>query len=167
MLSAGAVLGAGLTPKLELGPAAALVLAPHRYFRVGLAGSAFFPHQYGAGPGLSLGHASGALLACGMPLSGSFGLGVCANAALHEFSSRGISLPHPESHHTSAYTAGLAVRAEWRLARHLWWVGSIGADVTTRPLYFYFTPAPGGQSILFRQQRVAPALFLGLTLELP
>jgi hypothetical protein len=167
MLSAGAALGSGLTPKLELGPAAAVVVAPHRYFRVGLAGSVFFPHQYGAGPGLSLGHESGALLACGMPLSGSLGLGVCANAALHRYSSRGISLPHPESHHTSAWTAGFALRAEWRLVRHLWWVGSVGTDVTTRPLYFYFTPAPGGQNILFRQQRVAPALFLGLTLELP
>ncbi len=167
MLSLGAVLGSGLVPKLELGPAASVVVAPHRHFRLGVSGAIFFPHQYGAGPGLSLGHESAALLACGMPLSGSFGLGLCGTAAMHRYSSRGISLPHPESHHTTAYTAGLAVRAEWRLVRHLWWVGSVGADVSTRPLYFYFTPAPGGESVLFRQQRVSPALFLGLTLELP
>ena len=166
MLSLGAAIGSGLAPKLELGPAAALVFAPVRHFRVGAWGALFLPHQYSAVPGFSLGHDSAALLACSMPLSGAFSLGLCGNGAFHRWSSRGISLAHPESHHTSGWTTGLAVRAEWRLLRELLWVGSIGADVTTRPLYLYFTPAPGGESVLFRQQRVAPALFLGLTLEL-
>jgi hypothetical protein len=166
-ISAGAALGSGLAPKVELGPAASLVFAPERHVRVGAWGALFFPHQYGASPGLSLGHDSFALLACGMPLSGSFALGVCGNAAFHSWSSRGISLPHPESHQTSAWTTGLGVRAEWRLVPQLWWVGSVGADVATQPLYFYVTPAPGGQSVLFRQRRVAPTLFLGLTLGLP
>lgn len=165
--SLGAAVGAGLAPKLELGPSASLVVAPARHFRVGAWGALFFPHQYGAGPGLSLGHDSVALLACGMPLSGSFSLGVCGNAAFHRWSSSGISLPHPESRQTSTYTVGLAVRAEWRLVRQLWWVGSVGADVAPRPLYFYFTPAPGGENVLFRQRRIAPALFLGLTWGLP
>jgi hypothetical protein len=167
MLSLGAVLGSGLAPKVELGPAASVVLTPARHLRVGVMGSIFFPRQYGASPGLSLGHQSAALVACGMPLSGSFGLGVCANAALHRFDSSGISLPHSEDHDNSTWTAGVAVRVEWRLVRHLWWVGSAGADVTTRPLYFFFTRAAGGESILFRQQRIAPMSFLGLTLELP
>lgn len=166
-LSLGAALGSGLAPRVELGPAAALVLAPFRQLRVGALGSLFFPHQYGATPGLSLGHKSLALFACGMPLTGSFSLGLCGNATWHSWSSRGISLPNPESRHTSEWTTGLAVRAEWRLVRRLWWVGHVGADVTPRPLYFYFTPAPGGESILFTQRRVAPGLFLGLTLELP
>jgi hypothetical protein len=166
-LSLGAALSSGLAPRLELGPAASLVFVPVRQLRLGAAGSLFFPHQYGAAPGFSLGHDSLALLACGMPLSGSFSLGLCGNATWHSWSSRGISLPHPESQHSSEWTTGLAVRAEWRLARRLWWVGHVGADVTPRPLYFYFTPAPGGESILFSQQRIAPALFLGLTLELP
>jgi hypothetical protein len=166
-VSLGAALGSGLAPKLELGPAAALVVTPLRHLRVGALGSVFFPHQYGASPGLSLEHESIAFLACYMPLTGAFNLGLCGNAAWHRYSSDGLSLPHPESHRTSEWTTGLAVRAEWRLLRHLWWVGHVGADVTPRPLYFYFTPAPGGESILFRQRRVAPTLFLGLTLELP
>jgi hypothetical protein len=144
-----------------------VVFTPVRHLRVGALGSIFFPHQYGALPGLSLGHSSVELMLCGMPLTGSFGLGVCGTGALHRWTSTGISLPHPETRRTSAWTAGLELRAEWRLIRHLWWVGSVGADVATRPLYFYFTPAPGGETILFRQQRIAPALFLGLTVELP
>jgi hypothetical protein len=167
LLSVGAAVGSGLAPKLELGPAASAVFSPARHFRVGAFGALFFPHQYGAGPGLSLGHDSAALLACGMPLSGPFGLGLCGNVAFHSWSSRGISLPQAEVRQTSSWTTGLALRAEWRLVRQLWWVGSVGADVATRPLYFYFTPAPGGETVLFRQRRVAPALFLGLTLGLP
>jgi hypothetical protein len=167
LLSLGAELSSGLAPRLELGPAAAVTLAPVRHLRVGLQGAFFVRHQYGAAPGLSLGHEAGRLMACGMPLTGAFGLGLCGSGALHRFSSSGISLPHPESHDNVTWTAGAALRAEWRLLRHLWWVGSVGADVTTRPLYFYFTPAPGGETILFRQQRVAPSLWLGLTLELP
>jgi hypothetical protein len=167
LLSVGAAVGSGLAPKLELGPAASLVFSPARHFRVGAWGALFFPHQYGAAPGLSLGHDSAALLACGMPLSGPFGLGVCGNVAFHSWSSRGISLPHSESHEASAWTMGLAVRAEWRLVRQLWWVGSVGADVATRPLYFFYTSAPGGENVVFRQGRIAPMLFLGLTLGLP
>ena len=167
LLSVGAALGSGLAPKLELGPAASLVFSPTRHLRVGAWGALFFPHEYGGAPGLSLGHYSAALLACGMPWSGSFGLGVCGNVAFHSWSSRGISLADAEARQTSAWTTGLAVRAEWQLARQLWWVGSLGADVATRPLYFYFTPAAGGEAVLFRQRRIAPALFLGLTLGLP
>jgi len=166
-LSLGASLSSGLAPKLELGPAASLVFAPWRPLRVGAVGALFFPHQYGAGPGLSLGHDNLTFLACGMPLSGTFGLGLCGSATWHSWTSRGISLPHAESRETSQWTTGLAVRAEWRLARRLWWVGHVGADVAPQPLYFYYTPAAGGENVLFRQQRVAPALFLGLTLELP
>ncbi|HXK16322.1 MAG TPA: hypothetical protein VNG33_00860 [Polyangiaceae bacterium] len=167
LLSLGAELGSGLAPKLELGPAAAVTFAPIRYVRIGAEAALFFPHQYAAAPGFSLSHEAGRLLACGMPVTGAFGLGLCGSAALHRFTSSGISLPHPETHHSLAWTGGLALRAEWRLQRHLWWVGSIGADVTARPLYFYYTPAPGGETILFRQERVAPSLLLGLTLELP
>jgi hypothetical protein len=167
LVSLGAAVGSGLTPKLELGPAAALVFTPAHRFRVGVLGAVFFPHQYGAAPGFSLGHDSVALFACGMPLTGPFNLGVCGNAAWHRFSSEGISLAHPQTSHTSDLTLGLGLRAEWRLVRRLWWVGQVGADITPRPLYFYFTPAAGGENMLFRQQRVAPALFLGLTLELP
>jgi hypothetical protein len=167
LVSLGAELSSGLAPKLELGPAAAVTVAPVRHLRIGAAAAFFVPHQYGAAPGLSLEHESARLLACGMPLTGAFAAGVCGSAALHRFSSSGISLPHPESHRNVTTTFGVAVRAEWRLLRHLWWVGSVGADIAARPLYFYFTPAPGGATILFTQQRVAPSLLLGLTLELP
>jgi hypothetical protein len=165
LLSLGAELSSGLAPRLELGPAASLAYAPIRYLRLGAQGSLFLRHQYGAAPGFSLGHDSGRLFACGMPLSGGLGLGLCGNAAFHRFTSTGISLPHPQAHHSSSWTAGVALRGEWRLVPHLWWVGSVGADISTEPLYFYFTPAAGGASILFRQQRVAPSLFLGLTFE--
>lgn len=167
LLSAGAVLGQGLAPKLEWGPAVSIVLTPLHGLRVGLQGALFLPRQYGASPGFSLEHDSLTLLACGMPLTGTLALGVCGNGTLHRWSSRGISLAHPETQHTWAWTAGASVRAEWQLVRRLWWVGNVGADVATEPLYFYFTPAPGGQTVLYRQQRVAPSLFLGLTLELP
>jgi hypothetical protein len=160
----GAELGSGLAPRLELGAAAALTYAPIRQLRVGAAGALFFAHQYGATPGMALAHRSGRLLACGMPLSGAFALGACASAALHRWASAGISLPHPEAHTNTAWTAGVALRAEWRLIPHLWWVGSVGADISPAPLYFYFTSADGGASMLFRQRRVAPSFFLGLTL---
>ena len=167
LISVGAAVGSGLAPKLELGPAASLVFSPARHFRIGAWGALFFPHQYGAAPGLSLGHDSAALLACGMPLTGSFGLGVCGNVAFHSWSSHGISLPHSETHQASAWTTGLALLAEWRLVRQLWWVGSVGTDVATRPLYFFYTSAAGEENVVFRQRRIAPTLFLGLTLGLP
>jgi hypothetical protein len=167
LLSVGAAVGSGLAPKLELGPAASLVFVPTRHFRIGGWGALFFPHQYGGAPGLSLGHDSAALLACGMPWSGQVALGVCGNVAFHSYCSRGISLAQAEVRRTSAWTTGLALRAEWRLTRQLWWVGSVGADVATRPLYFFYTRAAGEETVLFRQRRIAPALFLGLTLGLP
>ncbi len=166
LVSLGAQLSSGFAPKVELGPAAALVLLPVRHLRVGLSGSYFFAREYGASPGLQLGHGGVGLLTCGMPLTGSFGLGLCASATVHRWSSSGISLPHPRSESTLTWSAGFAARAEWRLARRLWWVGSVGGEVATVPLFFYFVPAPGGQVELFRQQRIAPTLFLGLTLEL-
>jgi hypothetical protein len=167
LISLGAELGAGLAPKLALGPAASVVVTPARHLRLGLLGSIHLPHQYGAAPGLELEHSAIGTLACGMPRTGSFGVGLCGTGKLHRFHSTGISLPHPEAQRSLAWTLGLALRAEWRLVRRLWWVGSVGADVATSPLYFYFTPAGGGESVLFRQGRVAPSLFLGLTLELP
>jgi hypothetical protein len=167
LLSAGAVLGQGLAPKPELGPAVSVVVTPFARARVGLLGALFLPHQYGASPGLSLGHESLTLLACGMPLTGTLALGVCGSGGLHRWRSRGISLAHPETQQSTAWTTGLSARAEWQLAGHLWWVGNVGADVATEPLYFYFTPPPGGETVLYRQQRIAPSLFLGLTLEVP
>lgn len=166
LVSLGAQLSSGFAPKLELGPAASMVLSPLRYLRVGLLGSYFFAREYGAQPGLKLGHGAIGLLTCGMPLTGSFGLGICASGTVHHWSSTGISLPNPRSDSTLTWSAGFAARAEWRLARRLWWVGSVGGEVATVPLFFYFQPAPGGQVELFRQERIAPTLFLGLTLEL-
>ena len=95
------------------------------------------------------------------------GLGLCGGATLHRFTSLGISLAHTKAAQRFTWSAGLALRAEWRLVRRLWWVGSVGADIATVPLYFYFTPAPGGETVLFRQDRFSPHLFVGLTLELP
>jgi hypothetical protein len=166
LVSLGAKLCSGFAPKVELGPAAALVLAPVRFLRVGVSGSYFFAREYGAGPGLELGHGGLGVLGCGMPLSGSFGLGLCGDATVHFWSSSGISLPHSRSDTTLTWSAGFAVRAEWQLTRRLWWVGSAGAEVATVPLFFYFQSAPGGRVELFRQERLAPTLFLGLTLEL-
>jgi hypothetical protein len=167
LVSLGGALSSGFAPKLELGPAAAVVGAPYPQLRVGADGALLLPHQYGAGPGFELGHHRIGLLACGMPLHQSFALGVCASAALHLFSSRGISLPHSEQHHESSISVGANLRAEWQLTEHLWWVGHAGADVNTRPLYFYYSTAPGGQLTLFRQRSVSPMLLLGLTLALP
>jgi hypothetical protein len=164
LASLGATLSSGLAPRLELGAGAVLVLSPVRYLRVGVEGTTFFAHQYGAAPGLSLEHDRAALVACGMPVTGSFGLGLCGSGAFHLFGSEGISLAHAQSRHNRMLTAGVALRAEWRLLRRLWWVGHVGADIAPRPLYFYYTPAPGGESILFRQQRVSPNLLLGLTM---
>lgn len=167
LLSAGGEVSAGLAPKTELGPAAALVVTPFAHTRLGLRGSLFLPQEYGTSPGMQLDHASLSLLVCGMPLSGSFILGACANAGLHSFTSRGVGLPYPAAWRTWAWTLGLSARAEWRLTRRLWWVADVGADAPTAPMYFYFTPPAGGETVLFRQKRVAPLLFLGLTLELP
>lgn len=167
LLSAGGEVSSGLTPRPELGPAAALVVTPFAHARLGLRGALFFPQEYGTSPGMTLSHVNLGLLACAMPLSGALGLGVCANAGLHTFTSLGVGLPYPEAWRTWAWTLGLSARAEWRLTRRLWWVADIGVDAPTAPIYFYFEPPPGGQTVLFRQKRVAPLLFLGLTLELP
>jgi len=167
LVSLGGALSSGFAPKLELGPAAALVWAPYPQLRLGAEGAILLRHQYGAGPGFELSHDRVGLLACGMPLHQSFALGVCASAALHLFTSQGISLPHPEQHHESSISVGANLRAEWQLTEHLWWVGHAGADVNARPLYFYYSTAPGGQLTLFRQRSVSPMLLLGLTLALP
>lgn len=167
LVSVGGQLSSGLAPRLELGPAAALVLAPLGRLRVGASAAYYVPHEYGARPGFELGHASATLLACGMPVTGSLGLGLCASGTGHRFVSNGVSLPHPAETQTFSWSVGLAARAEWRLVQSLWWVGSVGADLTPEPLYFYFQPAPGGETILFEQRRLVPLLFLGLTLELP
>jgi hypothetical protein len=166
LVSLGAQLSSGFAPKLELGPAVAIALSPIRYLRVGISGSYFFARQYGASPGLELGHGGLGLLTCGMPLIGSFALGLCASGTVHRWSSLGMLLPHPHSETTYTWSAGLAARAEWRLIKRLWWVGSLGGELATVPLFFYFRPAAGHQVELFRQQRIAPTLFLGLTLEL-
>jgi hypothetical protein len=167
LLSAGGEVSSGLAPKPELGPALALVVTPFPHARLGLRGALFLPQEYGSAPGMKLDHASLSLLACGMPWSGSLAVGACATAGLHAFTSRGVGLPHPEAWRTWAWTLGLSARAEWRLTRRLWWVADVGAEAPTAPIYFYFTPPPGGETVLFRQKRVAPLLFLGLTLELP
>jgi hypothetical protein len=167
LLSLGAQLGSGLAPRLELGPAAVFVLAPLRHVRVGATVAYYVPHEYGTRPGFELGHASAGLLACGMPVTGSLGVGLCASTTGHRFASTGTALPRPVATQTLSWSVGLSARAEWRLVRSLWWVGSFGADLTPEPLYFYFQPAPGGETILFEQRRLVPLLFLGLTLELP
>jgi hypothetical protein len=102
-----------------------------------------------------------------MPQHGNLALGLCGNVALHRTTSEGISLAHAEVHHATTFSLGAGLRAEWRLTSHLWWVAHAGADVTLRQLYFYYTPSPGGELTLFRQQRVMPQALLGLTLELP
>lgn len=165
-LSLGAQLIGGLAPKVELGPAAMLVLAPIAQLRVGVLGAYYFPREYGAGPGLELGHAGLGLVTCGMPLSGNLGLGVCASATVHRWASSGVSLTHPRRADTYTWSGGLSGRVEWRIMQRLWWVGSVGAELTTVPLFFYYQPAPDGRRELFAQDRVAPNLFVGLTLEL-
>lgn len=167
LLSLGGQVSTGLAPQAELGPAAALVVTPFAHARLGLRGALFLPQEYGSSPGMELEHFSLGLSACGMPLTGSLGLGACANAGIHSLSSLGGGLPHPEAWRTWAWTVGLSARAEWRLTRRWWLVGDAGVDVPTAPVYFYFTAPSGGEVVLFRQKRAAPLLFLGLTLELP
>jgi hypothetical protein len=167
LISLGGALTAGLAPKLELGPAAALVWAPLPQLRLGAEGALFLEREYGKSPGFSLNHRRAGLLACAMPLHGRLALGICANAAFQFFGSEGMSLPHPQSRHATTLSVGGGIRAEWRLAPHWWWVGHVGADVATRRLYFYYIPPQGTETTLFRQERVTPGLLLGLTLELP
>jgi hypothetical protein len=167
LLSLGAEVGSGLVPEMELGPAAQVAVTPLPHLRVGLGGSVYLPRHFSAGPGIRLNHATVGAFACGMPLSAPLGLGVCGTVKLHRLESTGVSLARPETQRSLVPTLGLALRVEWRLVRRLWWVGSIGADAPTKPIYFYFTPAAGGESILFRQHRLAPSAIVGLTLELP
>jgi hypothetical protein len=168
LVSAGAAMISGMAPKVEFGPAVAIVLKPWRYARLGAQGSLFLRRQYGNAPGFSLGHDSVRLLACGMPvLLDAFSLGICADGTFHRFRSEGISLAHPRSEGTSTWSGGLGLRAEWRLTRQLSWTGSVDANLALPPLYFYFVPSQGVESELFEQARVSPSLFLGLTLELP
>jgi hypothetical protein len=162
----GGATSSGLAPRLELGPQASIVWAPISPLRLGAEGALFFEHQYGAAPGFSLGHERAALILCGMPLGGYLALGLCATAAVHRFSSQGISLPRAERQTLATATVGASARAEWRLAKNLWWTGSFGADLSTRRLDFYYTTAAGSTIDVFRQERVSPTLMLALTLEL-
>ena len=167
LVSVGGALTSGSAPKLELGPAAAVVWAPLPLLRLGAEGALFIERQYGSGPAFSLNHSRLGLLGCAMPLHARFALGLCATGALQSFTSEGLSLAHPRTRAATTLSVGGGLRAEWRIASHWRWVGSVGADVATRRLYFYYTPAPGGQTTLFRQQRVMPLLLLGLAFELP
>lgn len=166
LVSLGGEVSALHSPRAEIGPAAALVWTPFSHFRLGLRGASFLQQEYGASPGMKLAHQSAALLGCGMPLTGSLNLGLCASTALHRWATVGSGLPHPESARTYSWTVGLGARAEWRLSRRWWWVADAGAEAATVPLYFYFVPPPGGEAVVFRQSRFAPLLFVGLTLEL-
>lgn len=167
LLSIGGTLSSGFVPKLEIGPAAAATWAPLRHLRFGVEGSLFIGHDYGEGPGLSLDHQRGALLVCGMPLSGRLGLGLCGNWGLHHFSAAGTSLARAEAHGLTAFSVGAVLRAEWQLTRRFWWVGHAGADVATRPLYFYYATAAGEREKLFEQGRINPFFLLALSLEVP
>lgn len=167
LVSLGGALSSGSAPRLELGPAAALVWAPVPELRLGAEGALFVRHQYGTGPGFSLRHERAALFACGMPLHGDFALGLCASAGLRWYSAEGISLARPEQSRSHGTNIGATARVEWKLTQHLWWVGHVGADVPLHPLYFHYSQAAGGEVTLFRQQRVIPTLLLGLTLGLP
>jgi hypothetical protein len=167
LLSAGGQISWGFAPKLELGPALAASLTPFSGLRLGLRGALLLPQQQAAAPGVELRHASATALLCGMPLTGSLSVGACATLTLHHYRSQGIALAHPLDAETTVWTTGIDARAEWRLAGRLWWVAHAGADVAPVPLYFYFTPAAGGETLVFEQHRVAPLLFVGLSLELP
>lgn len=167
LLSVGGALSAGFVPKLELGPAAAAVWAPLPYLRLGVAGSLFIGRDYGEVPGVSLTHRRAALLVCGMPLGGDRSLGLCGNLGLHHFQASGTSLPRPDENDLATWSVGAELRAEFRLTRRLWWVAQGGADVATRPLYFYYLTAGGEPKNLFEQRRVNPVLLVALSLELP
>jgi hypothetical protein len=167
LLSLGAAVSAGLAPKVELGPSVALVLTRARHFRAGLRAAVFLPQEQATRPGMELGHAQGTLLACGMPLVGSFAAGVCGSVGLHRFRSVGISLPLLEEVRSYVPMLGVTVRAEWRIAKQLWWVADLGAELAPSPLRFHFSNAAGEQMTVFEQKRVAPMLSFGPTLELP
>ncbi len=167
LLSLGAAVSAGFAPKVELGPSVALVVTRAHYFRAGLRAAVFLPQEQGTRPGMELGHAQGTLLACGMPLTGSFAAGVCGSVALHRFRSIGTSLPFLEEVKSYVPVLGVTVRAEWRIAKQLWWVADLGAELAPSPLRFHFSNAAGEQITVFEQNRVAPMLSFGPTLELP
>jgi len=167
LLGLGVQVILGLAPSAELGPALSLSLSPARHVRLGLVAGWFFPRDYQAAPGFSLSHGNAALFGCGMPISGTFSLGACAGASLHRYESRGLALPFPEENLSYMWALGLGLRAEWRIIRRLRWVGNLGAELAPKPLYFYFTPAEGGETAVFRQARLSPTLFTGLSLELP
>jgi hypothetical protein len=163
----GVALGAGLAPELELGPGLQLALTPGRIWRFGIGGALFPPHEQSATPGLALGHQRAGLFGCLMPMSWPYAVGLCAQASLHRFSSAGLSLPHPQSHKNYTTTLGIDVRFDWHLTRQISLGGSIGPELVTRPLSFYFTPADGGERELFRQRRVALAALAAVTVGLP
>jgi len=163
----GAALTSGFAPKIEWGPSAELLWVPLRLLRLGAEGAWFLKQEHGAGPGFSLSHRRAGLLACGMPLHDRLGLGFCVSGALQFFSAEGYALTYPQSRGATTVSIGGELRAEWRLASHWWVIGRAGVEVATRRLYFYYTPPPGGEVTLFRQQRLAPVLLLGLGLDLP
>jgi hypothetical protein len=167
LVSLGGEVSALHSPRAAIGPAAALMWTPFSHFRLGLRGAWFLQQEYGASPGLKLAHQTAALLGCGMPLTEALNLGLCVSTALHRWATVGSGLPHPELARTYSWTVGLGARAEWRLSHRLWWVADAGVEAAPAPLYFYFVPPPGGETVVFRQSRFAPLLFVGLTLELP
>lgn len=167
LLSFGGALGSGLAPKLELGPAAAVAWAPLPTLRVGLQGSWLLGQDYGEGPGISLEHRRAALLVCGMPLSARVALGLCGTASFHYFHATGTSLSLPDSQRITSFGFGAEARVEWQLTRRLWWVGHAGADIATRPLYFYYETAGAAQRNVFEQARVNPVVLIALSLEVP
>jgi hypothetical protein len=167
LVSLGGEVSALHSPRAAIGPAAELMWTPLSHVRLGLRAAWFLEQEFGASPGLKLAHQTAALLGCGMPLTGALNLGLCASTALHRWTTEGLGLPHPEVARTYSWTIGAGARAEWRLARRLWWVADAGIEAAPAPLYFYFVPPPGGQAVVFRQNRIAPLLFVGLTLELP
>lgn len=167
LLSLGGALTSGSAPKLELGPAAAVIWAPLPLLRFGAEGAFFIERQYGNGPAFALNHQRVGLLGCAMPLHARVALGLCANAALQFFTSEGLALPQPRIRDATTLSVGGGLRAEWRLGAHWRGVTSLAADVATRRLYFYYTPRAGGETTLFRQPRVMPTLLLGLAFELP
>jgi hypothetical protein len=167
LISLGGEVSALHSPRAAIGPAAELMWTPLSRFRLGLRSAWFLQQEYGASPGLKLAHQTAALLGCGMPLTGALNLGLCASTALHRWATVGTGLPHPEVARTYSWTLGLGARAEWRLSRRLWWVADAGVEAAPAPLYFYFVPPTGGEAVVFRQNRFAPLLFVGLTLELP
>lgn len=167
LLSAGASVSSGFAPRVELGPSVAALLTPWARTRVGIRAGVFLPQEHGNSPGMKLTHGHASLLLCAMPFGSELALGACGSAGLHLYRSVGVSLPFARDARTFAPMLGLAARAEWHIIGHLWWVADLGAELATSPLYFHYASAEGEEVTVFRQQRAAPMLFVGITSELP